>query len=81
MIRIELTVVSLFGTLLGVVLGLLFGVAIASALPESIMTTIKVPYGQVVLTFVGAGLAGVVAGILPAWRGSRLKVLDAIAYE
>ncbi len=81
MIRIESTVVSLFGTLLGVVLGLLFGVAIASALPESIMTTIKVPYGQVVLTFVGAGLAGVVAGILPAWRGSRLKVLDAIAYE
>ena len=38
-------------------------------------------YGQVVATFIGAGLAGVVAGIIPAWRGARLKVLDAISYE
>ncbi len=81
MVRIESTVVSLFGAVLGLGLGLLFGIAIASALPESVMSTIAVPYGQVALTFVAAGVAGVVAGILPAWRGSRLKVLDAIAYE
>ena len=81
MIRVESTVVSLFGAVLGIALGLVFGVAIAKALPESVMSTVAIPYGQVVATFIGAGLAGVVAGIIPAWRGARLKVLDAISYE
>lgn len=81
MIRSESIVVSLFGTVLGVVMGLVFGAAIASALPESVITVVTVPVGQVIATFLIAGLAGVVAGIIPAWRGARLKVLDAIAYE
>jgi len=81
MIRVESTVVSLFGAVLGIALGLVFGIAIAKALPETVMSTVAIPYGQVVATFIGAGLAGVVAGVIPAWRGSRLKVLDAISYE
>lgn len=81
MIRLEAIIVALFGTLLGLVLGLIFGVTLTSALPDDFISTIAIPWGQVVLTLIGAIIAGVVAALWPAWRASRLKVLDAIAYE
>ncbi len=81
MVRLEAVIVAVFGAVLGIVLGLAFGIAIASALPESVVTTVAVPWGQVVGTLVIAALSGVVAALLPAWRAGRLKVLDAIAYE
>lgn len=81
MIRIESMVVSLFGTVLGIVMGVAFGVAIGSALPTSVINTIQIPYLQLVLTVVVAGVLGIAAGVIPAWRAGRLNILDAIAYE
>jgi putative ABC transport system permease protein len=40
-----------------------------------------VPYLQLAGFFVLAGVAGIVASIVPAWRASRLDILDAIAHE
>jgi putative ABC transport system permease protein len=81
MVRLESIIVALFGTVLGIVLGLLFGVTLTTALPDDFVSRISIPWGQTVLTLIGAVVAGVLAALWPAWRASRLKVLDAIAYE
>jgi ABC-type antimicrobial peptide transport system permease subunit len=39
------------------------------------------PIGQFVLYLVGAGVLGVLAALVPAWRASRRPVLAAIATE
>jgi putative ABC transport system permease protein len=81
MVRLEAVTVATFGATLGIVLGLLFGIAISAAIPDSVMTAISVPWGQVISTLIVAAIAGVLAALLPAWRAGRLKVLDAISYE
>ena len=45
------------------------------------INTIQIPYLQLALTVVVAGVLGIVAGVIPAWRAGRLRILDAIAYE
>ena len=81
MVTLEAVIVSVFGALLGVVIGLLFGFATANALPNEIVSIVQAPWGTLVMLVIFAGLIGTVAAILPAWRASRLNVLDAITYE
>ncbi len=81
MIRWEAAIVAVFGALLGTVLGVAFGTATALALPEAIVTRVSIPFVTLVRYVVVAGLAGLAAALLPAWRASRLRVLEAIAYE
>ena len=40
-----------------------------------------VPWFAIVAAPLGAGLVGIVAGLWPAIRTGRMKVLDALAYE
>jgi putative ABC transport system permease protein len=42
---------------------------------------VSIPYGNLVVYLVIAGLAGILAAILPARRAARLNVLDAISHE
>ncbi len=70
-----------FGAFLGIVVGLLFGLAAAAAMPESVITTITVPFGTLVSVAVIAMICGVLAGLLPARRAARLDGLDAISHE
>ena len=79
MVRWEAVIVALLGGLLGVVLGLVFGVVLASATPD--VNAITIPIGRIVIFFVLAGLAGVLAAIWPARRAARLDVLRAVAHE
>ncbi len=77
--RFEAVFVALLGGLMGVIVGVVFGVVTVSAISE--ITTLAVPYGRIVIFFVLAGLAGVLAAIWPARRASRLDVLKAITNE
>ena len=79
MVRYEAVIVALLGGLMGVIVGVVFGVVTVSAISE--ITTLAVPYGRIVIFFVLAGLAGVLAAIWPARRASRLDVLKAITNE
>jgi putative ABC transport system permease protein len=79
MVRWEAVIVALLGGLLGVVLGLVFGVVLASATPD--VNAITIPIGRIVIFFVLAGLAGVLAAIWPARRAAKLDVLRAVAHE
>lgn len=81
MVLAEALIVSLFGTLLGVVVGLVLGLGAVSAMPPSIVTTTAVPIASLVTVVLLAAVFGIVAGLLPARRASRLDVLDAISAE
>jgi len=81
MVRLEAVVISVFGALLGLVLGLVFGIALRRALAPDGFTTLSVPGPPLIGYLAAAGLLGVLAAVWPAWRASRLDVLDAIAAE
>jgi putative ABC transport system permease protein len=79
MIRYEAVIVALLGGLLGAVVGVVFGIVTVSAVEE--VTALAIPWGRIVIFFVLAGLAGVLAAIWPARRAARLDVLRAITHE
>jgi putative ABC transport system permease protein len=81
MIRWESVIIAVFGTLLGLVVGLLGGWGLITAFSDEGFTVFSVPYGQIIAVVVIAAAAGIVAAVLPAWRGSRMNVLDAIHTE
>ena len=79
MIRWEAAAIAMFGAVLGVATGLLFGWGAVQALPDTFITVVSVPTVRLILMVAAAGVAGLVAALLPARRAGRLNVLDAIA--
>jgi putative ABC transport system permease protein len=80
MVRQEAVITALLGAGLGITAGLGLAAALTSALADEGLT-FAVPVGALVVLAIVAGLAGVLAAVLPARRASRLNVLDALAYE
>ncbi len=81
MIRWESIITALFGALLGIGVGIGLGWAVVTAMASEGLGAVAIPTGQLLTWLVVAALAGVVAAIGPARKASRMKVLDAIAYE
>jgi putative ABC transport system permease protein len=81
MVRSEASIIAVFGAVLGILIGVFFAWAILLALRDDGFTAFVVPVGTLTLWILATGLLGVVFAILPAWRASRLDVLEAIAYE
>ena len=81
MVRAEALVIALIGALLGLAIGIFFGWAQVTALEAEGITELAFPLGQLVVYFVLAGVAGVLAALPPARRAARLDVLRAIATE
>jgi putative ABC transport system permease protein len=80
-IRWESAIIAVFGTLLGLAVGLLGGWGLITALSDEGFTEFRIPYGQIIAVVLIAAAAGIVAALLPAWRASRMNVLDAIHTE
>jgi putative ABC transport system permease protein len=81
MIRLEAIVIAVLGAVLGVGMGIVFGIALMTSLADEGLEVVKVPFGQLALYVVAAGLVGVLAAVFPARRAARLDVLRAIATE
>ncbi len=81
MIVLEAVIVSLLGAVLGIAIGILVGWAMQLALADLGVSAFAVPWGLLVVFAVVAAILGLIASIVPAIRASRIKVLDAIAYE
>ncbi len=81
MIRSEASIIAVFGAVLGVVIGVFFGWAIIQALSDQGFSSFVIPVRNIVTWIVVTGILGVIFSILPAWRASKLNVLEAIAYE
>jgi putative ABC transport system permease protein len=81
MVRWEAVVVAVFGAVLGVVLGSFLGWAVRLALADDGLEVFSFPASQLAIYVALAAVAGVLAAILPARSASRIKILNAIAYE
>jgi putative ABC transport system permease protein len=79
-VRYESVITSIIGGILGTVLGVLFAYVVTSRLASQGIT-FSVPWSQLVVFLVVAGIVGVVAAVLPARRAARVDILDAIHYE
>ena len=73
--------VALLGTVLGIVLGLAFAWVVVDALRSDGITHFSLPVVELVVFVVLAGVAGVVAAIVPARDTTRVDVLAAITTE
>jgi putative ABC transport system permease protein len=80
-IRWESAIISLFGTGLGLAVGLIGGWGIVRALRDEGFEVFAVPVLWLAVISVVAGLLGLAAAVIPAWRASRMNVLDAIGTE
>jgi putative ABC transport system permease protein len=80
-IRWESVIIALQGTVLGLVVGVFFGWALVLAQKNQGLSVFSVPYLTLIIIVVLAGLAGVVAAILPSRRAAKLNVLRAIVTE
>ena len=81
MVRSEASIIAVFGAVLGIMIGLFFAWAIIQALGEEGFDSFVIPFGTLALWILATGVLGVVFAIFPAWRASRLDVLEAIAHE
>ncbi len=80
-IRWEAVLVALFGTVLGLVVGLVFGWAIVRALADQGIEQFSAAPVPLVIVAIGAAFFGVLAAIFPAWRATRMNVLEAVATD
>jgi putative ABC transport system permease protein len=81
MIRWEAVIIAVLGAILGMLVGVFFGWAMVRALASKGFGELTVPAGQLVAYVVLAGVAGVLAAILPGRRAARVDMLRAIATE
>ena len=80
-IRWESVITALQGTVLGLLIGVFFGWALVLAMKDQGLPVFSVPIRFLVLTVVAAGLAGVVAAIMPSRRAAKLNILQAVVSE
>src|SRR5262249_45298331 len=79
MVRGESIIIAVIGCIVGLGLGVFWGWAFTRALREQGLDQFDVPPVQVALFLVFSVIAGALAAWLPAWRASRLDVLEAIS--
>lgn len=78
-IYLESMLIAVFGAVVGVVLGLGLGVGFLRTLSDLGLSTIAVPWSQIVAMLIGSALVGVLAALWPAVRAARTPPLAAIA--
>jgi putative ABC transport system permease protein len=80
MVRGESVITAVIGAVLGTVLGIAFAVIVSRPLADQGFVFI-VPVGSLIVFFVLAAIAGVLAAIPPARRAAKVDVLRAVTTE
>ncbi len=80
-IAIESVLTAVYGTVLGVATGIGIGAALPGVLADEGLSTLAVPWGQVLAILGVAVVIGLVASVWPAIRAARLPVLDAVTVD
>ena len=77
MVRYESVITAVIGGLLGTAVGLLFGFLVTQSLGD-LGLGFAPPVGQLLIFLLLAVAVGVIAAVVPARRGSRLPVVEAL---
>jgi len=80
-VRWEAVIVAVFGVVVGAVVGIGMGVALTAAAPDNVISLLTIPWSVLVFALVFAIVAAVVAATYPAYKASRMDVLEAITHE
>lgn len=82
MVRWESVIVATFGSVGGLGIGMFLSWGLVRALNQAEgFGEYTIPFGQLFFVLVIGALVGLLAGLRPAWRASKLNVLEAIAEE
>jgi putative ABC transport system permease protein len=81
MVRWESAITALFGAIVGIALGTFLGWVLVRASDGDGVATFTAPPASLTIVLIVGGLAGVLAGLVPARRAARLPLLPAIAAE
>jgi putative ABC transport system permease protein len=79
MIAWESLIIALYGSVLGAALGLLVGQSFVRALRDEGIADVAVPWGTLIVVLGLDCAMGLLAAVVPAWRGARLDVLAPVA--
>ncbi|OGC37326.1 hypothetical protein A2526_04395 [candidate division WOR-1 bacterium RIFOXYD2_FULL_36_8] len=74
---VEAVLICLFGGIIGIG----FGILISYILSTLAQWVIFISTGSIILAFTFSVLVGVIFGIWPAWRASKLLPIEALRYE
>jgi putative ABC transport system permease protein len=80
-IRWESVIIAIQGTLVGLLLGLFLGWALMTALADEGLDVLDVPWATLAVVVLLAGLAGMLAAVLPSRRAASLDILRAVHAE
>jgi len=80
-VRWEVVIVALLGTLLGAALGVCFGWAVSVTLGDEGLADAVVPVPTMVAIIAVGVLGSILASVRPSWRAAHLDVLPAISSE
>ena len=78
-VRWESVITSLLGAVSGVVLGIVMGIVVVAALSDEGDITFRLPVNDTLWIVVISFVLGVVAAVYPAWRATKVNVVEAIA--
>ena len=80
MVRYESLITAMIGAIIGAIVGLAIAIAAVTALEEEGLV-LGIPVVGVLVVLVVAGIAGILAGVWPARRASKIEVMEALQYE
>jgi putative ABC transport system permease protein len=77
-VRWESVITSLLGSVTGIVLGVGLGWVIVFSLRDEGLTSFQLPVGSTVTILVMSFVIGVLAAVYPAWRATKVDILEAL---
>ena len=78
-VRWESVITSLLGAVSGVVLGIAMGFVVVGALSDDGDITFRLPVNETITIVLISFALGILAAVYPAWRATRVNVVEAIA--
>lgn len=77
-VRWESVITSILGAVLGIVLGLALGWVVVFSLRDQGLTSFQIPVTTTIFILIMSFVVGVLAAVYPAWRATKVDVLDAL---
>ena len=77
-VRWETVITSFLGVALGILLGMGLGWVIVYALRDQGLTSFEIPARTTIIIMVMSFVVGVLAAVYPAWRATKVDMLDAL---